>query len=234
MSSVNITDQERSIMATEIRKTVHGLETTEFNLDPLVPRNASIATSRISSAFKRHGTLLQKALAVAIETCTDVQVWNERQLTHPDYKNGLNIDLIIYDNNARSLDIFEIKRGLGSHDSDAKKGINKRLDAARASASQLSLPYKDMHTYVVSYYGTRMNTKRHTKLSKSDIDIKYGAGVSRFVDEVDDYYKSKLHSIVSKNFLAALREFDVEISQAADENRTKRIETKHPWDALGI
>jgi hypothetical protein len=132
---INISDNERGKLAAMIRETVDTLQATKFTLDPLVTASASLATSRISSAFKRHGYLLQAALATAISTCPDFQTWNEVPCAHPLYKNGLKIDLFVFDKKKRLLEVFEIKRG-GKHDSDAKKGIERRLQAAKDVSAQ--------------------------------------------------------------------------------------------------
>ena len=83
-----ITDAERQVMAKDVRKTVKALSEVDFDPDVIVSLNASLATSKISSIYKRHGNILQKALAVAIGKNPNWSAWNEIILQHPNYKKA--------------------------------------------------------------------------------------------------------------------------------------------------
>jgi hypothetical protein len=154
--AISITNKQRATMASAVRRTVSTLGDGNFAVDVLVGSNASSATSKISSIYKRHGTILQRALSVAISTDPAWHAWDELPLSHIDYPKGLNIDLVLYD--GTKLRIFEVKRGLGRHDSDAKRGITKRLNTAKDEHGQIFkkcniAPVSHVECCVVSYYG---------------------------------------------------------------------------------
>jgi hypothetical protein len=236
---IKISDNERGVMAAMIREKVHKLQATTFNIDPLVPDSASIATSRISSAFKHHGHLLQAALFTAIGTCGDYQTWNEVPLTDPSNNEGFQIDLLVFNKKTQLLEAFEVKRG-GKHDSDAKKGIRKRLQAAKLASSQfctsVGISCKNVETGVITCHGKPVNVAGHKNFTKDDLDAKFGSALSSFVDEVDDYYKFRLRKVVSINFLEALREFGIdpgrEAKAALDEAMENQLRKAHTWDTL--
>jgi hypothetical protein len=121
--SIKVSDDGRSKMATFVRQTITNLEKAKFQVDMLVPPNASMATSRISSAYKRHGSILQRALAMAISTDPDYTVWEEAGFTDPAYPNGLQIDLAVFCKQNSCFEVFEVKRGLGDTTATQRKAL---------------------------------------------------------------------------------------------------------------
>jgi hypothetical protein len=197
-----ITDKERAVMASTVRQTVKTLENGKFAADVLVTRSASSATSKISSIYKRHGTI------------------------NASYRKGLWIDLILYD--GKVLRIFEVKRGLGKHDSDAKKGIKKRLNTAKLESNQIFkkckiTPVSNVECGVVSYYGTHAKATGFKQLTRNGLEKEF-AGISNFIKEVDNYLKFKLDSETVGDFLSALRELNIEVPQDISDAVGKRSE----------
>src|SRR5262245_10486339 len=109
--AISITDDQRAVMASAVRQTVNTLAAGKFAADVLVGSDASSVTSKISSIYKRHGNILEKALSVAINTAPNWKAWDRITLSNASYANDFNVDLILYDGNI--LRIFEVKRGLG-------------------------------------------------------------------------------------------------------------------------
>lgn len=233
---ITITDFERGLLASTVRSTISTFSEAQFDSDILVSTDASLATSKISSVYKRHGNILQKAIAVAIGTDPNWKVWSEVKLVHRDYQKGLFVDVVLY--NGKTLFVFEVKRGLGRHDSDAKKSIAKRLRTARSEASQIFrtlklAPVSDVKCFIVSYYGNKAKAVGFTQLTASDLDKMFGSEVSEFVGEVDDYLKFKLGGEIVGNLLGALRELGVDSLPAAKEEAVRRRDRSHSWDNLG-
>jgi hypothetical protein len=231
-----ITDKERAVMASAVRQTVKTLENGKFAADVLVTRSASSATSKISSIYKRHGTILQKALGIAINTDPTWTAWDEVELSNASYRKGLRIDLILYD--GKVLRIFEVKRGLGKQDSDAKKGIKARLNTAKLESNQIFkkckiTPVANVECGVVSYYGTHAKAAGFRPLTRDGLEKEF-AGISNFIEEVDNYLKFKLDSETVGDFLSALRELDIEVPQDMSDAVGKRRSKSHPWDNLGV
>lgn len=54
-----------------------GIATTKFECDPMVVSHASLATSKISSAYKRHGLILEKALLAALNAQGNLTAWTD-------------------------------------------------------------------------------------------------------------------------------------------------------------
>jgi hypothetical protein len=234
--AISITDNERATMATAVRKTMSKLDEGDFAADVLVDSGASRATSKISSIYKRHGTILQKALAIAIATDPAWEAWDELPLSHKDYPKGLKLDLVLYGRG--SLRIFEVKRGLGKQDSDAKKGITNRLTTASNERSQIFKncgiqPINNVKCGVVSYYGKFGKAKGIKQFTRDGLESEF-AGLSKFIDEVDDYLKFLLGNTTVGDFAQALGELDVEIPQEINEAVARRKARSHPWDNLGV
>lgn len=234
--AIRITDSERGLLASVVRDTIGTFSEAKFDSDVLVSEHASQATSKISSVYKRHGNILQKAIATAIGTDPNWKVSNEVELVHPDYPKGLFIDIVLYNHN--SLQIFEVKRGLGRHDSDAKKSIAKRLQTASSEASQIFKtlglpPVSHVECFVVSYYSNKAKTDGFKQLTADDLDQMYGSEVGKFVREVDDYLKFKLEGEIVEDLFEALREIDVVGLSPTDERAVRlRRDRSHPWDDL--
>jgi hypothetical protein len=233
--AISITDKERAVMASAVRLTVDRLRDGKFAVDVVVGSSASHATSKISSIYKRHGTILHKALGVAISTDPNWSAWHELPLSHKSFPNGLNIDLVLYDGNI--LRILEVKRGLGKHDSDAKKSISKRLKAAESKSSQIFSrckikPVNYVECSVVSYYGKHAKAAGFKQLTKDALEQEF-AGISSFIQEVDEYLRFRLARETVGDFLGALRELEIEVSAEVDGAVARRKIQSHPWDALG-
>src|ERR1700676_3781981 len=61
----------------EIEKTIHSLEAKTFLADPIAGPHFSKITSVMSSAYKRHGYILERAILEALRLCPHFEVWND-------------------------------------------------------------------------------------------------------------------------------------------------------------
>src|SRR3974377_2540979 len=61
----------------EVEKTIHRLDVKQFDPDPIAGPHFSKITSVMSSAYKRHGYILERALLEALKTCPNFEVWLE-------------------------------------------------------------------------------------------------------------------------------------------------------------
>ena len=231
---VTITNKERAVIARAVRATAKALASAKFKLDPLVSAGASLATSRVSSSYKRHGKLIEQGLAVALNTCSGLTAWSKECFSHSAYTNGFEVDLIVHDSWANQLDIFEIKRG-GDQDSDATRGIKKRLAAAQSCLPEIIQRYnlgcRTSQVHEVSYYGSSNKSKR-PKLNHRDLSRRYGPELSAFIDEISDYYRFKIGSAVAPPLVQALQELGIDTPDAVLESLSQRTKRVHPWDLL--
>jgi hypothetical protein len=162
-SDATITDDERAHMATEIRRTIGDITEKAFEKDPLVVPGASLATSKISSAYKRHGLILEEAVRTALNTRSDLRAW-EDNIVVPVRNNPIQVDLVTYQANTQTLKAYEIKRGFNNQDAEARHSIEERLTAllsvlpSYATSKNLSATAFDVAVvgyYVLNAAGTR-------------------------------------------------------------------------------
>ena len=65
------------MLAPHIDLTIEGLRHKQFNPDPISGKYYSKITSVISSACKRHGFILQRAILEQLKTCPRFEVWDD-------------------------------------------------------------------------------------------------------------------------------------------------------------
>ena len=65
----------------EVDATIHRLEAKEFVTDPVVETRYGRITSIVSSAYKRHGAIIEKAFVAALKESPHLSVWAE-----PDFR----------------------------------------------------------------------------------------------------------------------------------------------------
>src|SRR5262245_56661621 len=66
------------ILAPQIDLTIDGLKRKRFSPDPISGRYYSKITSLISSACKRHGYILERAILEQLKTCPRFDVWEDK------------------------------------------------------------------------------------------------------------------------------------------------------------
>src|SRR6516162_5384528 len=65
------------LMKPEIEATIKRLDTKHFDPDPIAGPHFSRITSVLSSAYKRHGYILERAILEALRLCPHFQVWRD-------------------------------------------------------------------------------------------------------------------------------------------------------------
>jgi len=61
----------------EVDATIRRLAAKQFLIDPVVEARYSRITSIVSSAYKRHGGIIERALAAALRQSSHLQVWDD-------------------------------------------------------------------------------------------------------------------------------------------------------------
>ena len=141
------------LLKPDIKLTIKKLQAKKFKLDPLAGKKYSKVVSVLSSAYKRHGFILERAILEQLKTNPDLIVWEDRAfqvdqtadhivdtiINDPTsglkaeigYKdNGhrtLQVDAIVYNKKTRCIAAYEIKRGNGLHDSGKRRSILRDL-----------------------------------------------------------------------------------------------------------
>jgi hypothetical protein len=67
----------------EIEKTIQSLDAKNFNPDPIAGKHFSRITSVMSSAYKRHGYIIERALLEALKLCPHFEVWRDPEFQVP-------------------------------------------------------------------------------------------------------------------------------------------------------
>jgi hypothetical protein len=245
-TDATITDLERAHIAKRVRRTIHDIAKTAFEKDPLVVSGTSLATSQISSAYKRHGLILEEALRTALCTRSDLTAWTDC-IAVPVRRNPIQVDLLTYGANTHVLRAYEIKRGFNNQDAEARHSIEERLTALLNVlpnyASSRRLHAASFTVAVVGYYDpTSGYIGRHRVIAAADFATEFGSATAAFVEDVNDYYSHCLLRHTAPHHIAALEQIAElpAFREAIDPDATQRADAfsglasaPHPWDALG-
>jgi hypothetical protein len=133
-----------------VDETIRALAAVSFVEDPIAGARYSRATSIVSSAYKRHGRILEFALRESLRDSNRHTVWNDEvfkvsreadalantqdllaclQTTLP-YGNSvrtLQVDMFAFDSADQSIRAYEIKRGNGQFDAGKIRSITRDL-----------------------------------------------------------------------------------------------------------
>jgi hypothetical protein len=133
-----------------VDQTISTLASARFIVDPIAGEKYSRLTSIISSAYKRHGTILEFALRESLRESNRHKVWHEEKFrisraadqivgqqtdeaylsTGLPYGEGmrtLQIDMMVFDSADQTLRAYEIKRGNGQFDAGKIRSIKRDL-----------------------------------------------------------------------------------------------------------
>ena len=210
-----------------IDQTILKLSKPNFRQDPIGGKFAFI-TSVISSAYKRHGAILEEALVERLRECQHLNVYIEDSFPISSRANSLanqsgkdleitketnlpfetrnparylQIDCIVYNKKKRSISSYEIKRGNGAFDAGKKRSIRNDLLSTnfllKNYGKSKGLNVKKSYSYIICYYGLRALPEPFS-LIKEDLDSHFGASIIKDVEQVNEYFKSSLHTLIQK------------------------------------
>src|SRR5262249_41746152 len=150
--------------------------------DPIAGKKYSRATSIISSAYKRHGRILEFALRESLRDSNRHSVWHDEafrvsreadvlantqdlaactQTTLPygDAVRKLQVDLFTFDNTDNTIRAYEIKRGNGQFDAGKIRSITRDLKCVQVLLKSYGefAKYKPVaaESKIIFYYGVR-------------------------------------------------------------------------------
>jgi hypothetical protein len=67
----------------EVEGTIQRLDAKQFIPDPIAGKHFSKITSILSSAYKRHGYILERAILEALKLCPRFEVWRDDEFHVP-------------------------------------------------------------------------------------------------------------------------------------------------------
>ena len=179
----------------------------------------------MSSAYKRHGFIIERSILEQLKTNLNFEVWEEREFyvpvitdhlvdsviktptdifgTEADYKKGartLQVDTIVYNKKTKKISAYEIKRGNGLHDSGKCRSILRDLLCVQVLLKSygISKGYEisSASSFIIFYYG-QCSIKKPFSFTKEELDTPFEYSVLKEVEEVNEYFRSKLYDLLS-------------------------------------
>lgn len=205
-----------------VDETIKALSQVRFVEDPIAGVRYSRATSIVSSAYKRHGRILEYALRESLRESNRHQVWNDEKfrisreadalantqdmhacgqttLPYGDSIRTLQVDMLAFDNADQSLRAYEIKRGNGQFDAGKIRSINRDLKCVQVLLKNYGefCKFKPVkaESKIIFYYGVR-SIPRPWSLIKNELDEHFGFPVAERIEQANDYFRTRLHALL--------------------------------------
>ena len=212
-------------LSTEIETTIEKLKTKRFRPDPIAGKHFSKIVSVMSSAYKRHGFIIERAILEQLKTNPDFVVWEEPKFlvtqiadhlvdatidnpekvfeTESNYVEGhrsLQIDTIVLNKKTNEISSYEIKRGNGVHDAGKKRSILRDLLCVqillKSYGRSKNFEISSARSFIIFYYG-QCSIKKPFSLTREELDKHFGCSVSKEVEELNEFFRSKLFEILT-------------------------------------
>lgn len=203
--------------------TIERLAQTRFRPDPIGGQRYSRVTSIMSSAYKRHGQILGRALLERLKDSGRFQVWTEERfhlslasrealaralppaayrainLDYGEAESVIPVDLVVYAPGERRLRAYNVSRGNGTYDAGKKRlivGETLRTQMLlRDHGRFLGLQMEEAEAFVISYYGLRAAPEPFSLIAE-DLDGHFGFPVQAAIELVNTEFKRRLHDLV--------------------------------------
>jgi hypothetical protein len=211
-------------VAPVVDETIWALAKTKFINDPIAGESYSRATSIVSSAYKRHGKILETALRESLRESNRHHVWQDdlfhvsraadalvgsqseeacRQsaLPYGDAVRTIQVDMIAFDDADQTIRAYEVKRGNGQFDAGKIRSIKRDLLCVQI----LLKSYGEVANWkpvaaesrIIFYYGIR-SIPRPWSLVKGELDQHFGFPVVAGIEEANEHFRVKLHELLER------------------------------------
>lgn len=207
-----------------VDQTISTLASARFVVDPIAGEKYSRLTSIISSAYKRHGTIIEFALREGLRESNRHQVWQEDafrvsraadqlsgQQAADDYQSTLlpygesyrtlQIDMMVFDSADQTLRAYEIKRGNGQFDAGKIRSIKRDLYATqmllKSYGQTANVTAERAEARIIFYYGRR-SIPRPYSLIGSELNDHFGFPVYDLVEDANLYFKQQLYDLLNR------------------------------------
>lgn len=207
-----------------VDSTIEALSNARFRVDPIGGERFSRQTSIISSAYKRHGQILEAAIRERLSESKYFDVWHEPnflvsdvadraiqgrnsdipdssfiELPYGGHGRSLQIDAFVFDRRVRTIRAYEIKRGNGAFDSGKKRSILRDTLCTQALlkkyAERKGFDPSIAEARVICYFGVRA-LPAPLCLIGEELDDHFVFPVFREVERVNQYFKEQLYLLV--------------------------------------
>ena len=213
------------IMMPEIERTIKRLDIKKFDPDPIAGPQFSKITSVMSSAYKRHGFILERSVLEALKLCPQFKVWTDPKFPVPsavehivagsitdptkligtDYpssesKSILQVDAVVFNKTTGVLGAYEIKRGSGLHDSGKRRQMLRDVLTIqvllRSYGKQRGQEAITAVSHIIFYYG-KCSIPKPFAITGAEMDQHFGWPIFEAVEEVNKYFQGRLFTILS-------------------------------------
>lgn len=210
-------------VAPVVDETIRALAKTKFVQDPVAGLKYSRATSIISSAYKRHGRILETALRESLRESNRHKVWQDdafrasraadalvssqsedacRQsaLPYGETVRTIQIDMMSFDSADQTIRAYEVKRGNGQFDAGKIRSIKRDLMCVQVLLKSYGEELARLRPIaaearIIFYYGVR-SIPRPWSLVREELDEHFGFPVVARIEEANAYFQAKLHALL--------------------------------------
>jgi hypothetical protein len=207
-------------LSVEIDETIQRLvakASTSAKPDPVVADKFTRISGLVSSAYKRHGLILERAILERLKQCPWFLVWNKKDFRvsaesladksgrsiakYGEAARSLQIDAFVYDINAKSLKAYEVKRGFAYFDSGKRQSIKEELKAIqvllKSYGHHQNLDVQSWSSHVIFWYG-KLSIKEPHGIRGRDSDDHFKWPVFDAIEQVNLMFKHRLDAALTK------------------------------------
>ncbi|MBI4184877.1 MAG: hypothetical protein HY521_12870 [Proteobacteria bacterium] len=203
--------------------TIERLARKRFAADPVVGERYSRITSIVSSAYKRHGAIIEHPLLAALTSAPHLQVWSDRRFrVSPEadmlagndasafgnllrygadnFTRTIQVDVLVHNQSTDLLGAYESKRGFGYHDSGKKRSMLRDLRCLqmlpRSYGETQGLHVRTAEAHIIFYYG-QCSVGRPWALTRADLDEHFGASIAAPIERGNAYFRERLDDLLA-------------------------------------
>jgi hypothetical protein len=204
--------------------TIASLGRARFRVDPIGGERYSRQTSIVSSAYKRHGQILEVAIRHRLGQSKYFDVWHEPtfevsdisdrairgrnadipdgsliELPYGDAGRSLQVDAFVFDRRISSVRSYEIKRGNRNFDAGKKRSLLRDVlctqSLLRSYAAARGYQSSIVEARVICYFGLRAPPDPLC-LVGSELDDHFVFPVQAQVERVNEYFRERLYGLL--------------------------------------
>jgi hypothetical protein len=213
-------------VAPVVDATIAALSRTGFVEDPIAGTTYSRATSIISSAYKRHGKILETAIREGLRDSNRHRVWSEdafrvstaanalvtsfvglageeqcRQsvLPYGERARTLQVDMMAYDEADQTIRAYEVKRGNGQFDAGKIRSIKRDLMCIQVllkSYGETANVAPVAAEARIIFYYGIRSIPRPWSLVREDLDGHFGFPIVEKIEQANGYFRERLHQLL--------------------------------------
>lgn len=206
--------------------TVGRLASRAFGCDPLMGAELSRVTSVVSSAYKRHGHILEASVKAALAANDRYIVWSDPSLPISQAAESLatsymsnptaallagiqhelsghrtlQVDMLVYDTVEETISAYEIKRGAGAHDAGKRRSMLRDLLCTQVVLKSYAEARLGLNVSTahsyVIIYYGAETLGSPFTLKREILDDHFQFGIISQIEEVNAYYRGRIEALL--------------------------------------